>query len=112
MYKVIVFPSKEITDEMLLDLSVTPHYFVWFWSDPDKKYEVWDEELEEYVEKQYHNKIQYNQSLDGRCAVAHDFGQTELEWLQEYWYEDVGTYENGVLFLDALPEDWQYAGEA
>ena len=107
MYKVIIFPSKEIADEMILDVAVTPNQYCWMWKDPDATYEEIDPETEEVTIKQCPNIISYNISLDGRCAIAHDFTQEDLEWLQEYWADGEGTYLNGVLFLNSLLGDWQ-----
>jgi len=107
---IIIFPTKAIADEMLLDLAATPNDGVWVYYNPEKTYETWDEEAEEMVTKHYPNVISYNQADDGRCAIAHPFSQSEIEWLQEWWDDD-GALLNGVLFVDKLPEGWSETHE-
>ena len=104
---IIIFPGKEIADEMLLDLAATPNDSVWVWYDPDRIYQKWNEDTEVYETKQCPNAISYNLADDGRCAIAHPFSPDDIDWLQNYWDDGVGGYESGVLFVDSLPDDWR-----
>ncbi|MCM1564935.1 MAG: hypothetical protein NC238_03065 [Dehalobacter sp.] len=88
MPTVIVFPSKTDADTYLQEVAVTPEGGVWTWYDPDSS----------------NNAIQYNQSTDGRCAVAHNFSESDRAWLEIY-------LEDKAQFYNELPSDWQYREE-
>jgi hypothetical protein len=95
MQTVIVFQNKSLADTILKEIAATPAIeggtgAVWCWYDPDSDA----------------NAVQYAQSADGRCAVAHHWSEIDRDWLEAYLAEwtAVGT----VQILDALPADWQY----
>lgn len=83
---VLVFKDKTTADTVLKEIAATPFGQVWAWYDPDRA----------------ENAIQYAQSTDGRCAVAHPFSEEDGAWLKVY----LGGMA-GVQVLDALPSDWR-----
>jgi hypothetical protein len=107
MYKIIIFPSKTIANEMLLTIGATIDP-VWVYFDPSKTYEEINQETGLIETKNYPNKIQYNVASDGRCAIAHNWQDDDLEWIANFWEDDEAEtgFLNNVLFLDNLPEGW------
>ena len=95
---VIIFASKLLADTILREIAATPAITegigpVWCWYNPD------------YPD----NDVQYNQSSDGRCAIAHPWGEVDRDWLAAYMDEWVVSGE--VVITDRLPEDWGYSVE-
>lgn len=88
MPTVIVFPNKADADTYLKEVAVTPFAGIWCWYDPDSDVNV----------------IQYNQSSDGRCAIAHIFCEEDRAWLEIY-------LEGKAQILNELPSDWLYVFE-
>ena len=84
---VIVFADKTTADAACKEITATPYGSVWCWYDPD----------------QAANAVQYAQSADGRCAIAHRFEEQDRAWLEVYL-----AGMTGVQVLNSLPTDWQY----
>lgn len=87
MTTVITFANKSLADSVLNEIAATPYESVWVWYDPD----------------QPTNVIRYVTSTDGRCAIAHHWGEQDRAWLEAYLDGMAG-----VTIGDELPKDWRY----
>lgn len=93
----IVFPTRQVADEILREIAATPAIEggigpVWVWFNPDADM----------------NDISYATDASGRCAIAHPWTEVDIAWLTAYITGDSAplTWQE-TRFMDVLPPNWQ-----